>query len=137
MANIWTFVFVGVGSLILGAVLAFVFIWLHDKLMQRRAKKKIPTKEDGSYDLKAMEDGGKAQINEKEVIEDERNKHDRFREYEKLRHLATQRAAKGASKPAPARRGEISANEQSSIRRAVSPNEHGDDAEDDDDIRLH
>jgi hypothetical protein len=129
----WIYVGVSLASLIAGSLLTFLSMWVFDKFKLWRARKKIPRKEDGSVDKKALLDAGSAQINEKEVIEDERNRNERFREYEKLRHLSS----KGTAKPSVKRSGEVSANEQSAIRRAVQVDEYGDDSEDDDDIRLH
>lgn len=133
MANVFVYAGIAIGSAILGAVLTFTFAQLWDSFItKRRLKKKIPKDEEGKYDTKAMLDGGKPLIDEKEVIEDERDKSRRFRELEKLRAIANERAGK----PAKSRTGEISTYEQSAIRRAVQANGDGDVSKDEYNFKL-
>lgn len=133
MASVFIYSSIAIGSLIAGGVLTFTGMQLWDSFITRRLnKKRIPKKEDGSYDLDEMLDGGKAQINQKEVIDNERDKSRRFREYEKLRHVSNS----GTVKPNSSRVGTIPTDEQSTIRRAVSSDGNRNVSESEFDLKL-
>lgn len=100
MGNLLLYTIVGIGCSLLGAGLCFLTLsfyqsWNAKKVQAKLIKdmnlevkegKIIIPKKDGKPDYSLFEDGGKDELSEKEVEEDERQRQKRFREYEKLRH---------------------------------------------------
>lgn len=79
----------------LGIFLIGALTWIQDKMLEKKLRKSIPKKEDGSLDLDKMLSKGKPNINEKEVQEIDRQKFAKFREFEKLRRLAASESESG------------------------------------------
>lgn len=92
----WHYVLGVIGAMIAGAFIASVFFFLHSKMQNRKQKKNIPTTKDEVSkwlqlpEIKeAMSYPGKSTpLDKKEAEEDERDRYNKYREFEKLRRVA-------------------------------------------------
>ena len=89
MASVWLYVVLAGLSMFVGAIL-LIIIYFFYTLIERLRLRKVPKnpKEVTLWvkdNKEQLTDGGKMQINKKEVEEDERRQYERYRLYEKLR----------------------------------------------------
>lgn len=82
--NFWWWLGAVVGGLLMGAILFAGIYLLFNKILDWKRKKKMPkTKEE------MLNPGKPEEISKKEVVENDREQLSKFREFEKLRQLAT------------------------------------------------
>lgn len=83
MAEILLYVIIIIGSIIMGAFFMMIGYLVFDWFFNVLRKRRVP-KDNGPLGLA---NPGKPEIDEKEVIEDDRRKAEKFREFEKLRRI--------------------------------------------------
>ena len=82
MISFWGWLFGILGAIVLGGVIGMVTIMILDFFMKKKYMSKKP-------DVSLMSKPEKKQLNEQEVKEDDQRRDAEFREYEKLRRIAT------------------------------------------------
>lgn len=88
MASILFWFFAVLGSIAGGFVLGLILFLFYRTIRTSMLKRKLSNLKKNPDYKKEMLDGGKPEKTEMEVEEDEQRKHQKYREYEKLRQLA-------------------------------------------------
>jgi phosphate/sulfate permease len=83
MISIWFYLIGMFLSLIIGGVLAFIFYSLFNSISNKYRKRNLPK------DKKEFLDGGKEEITERRIEENEQRKFKNTREFERLRRIVT------------------------------------------------
>lgn len=85
--SLWAWFFAILGALFSGAFVAFLITWIYDYFLKRRLAKKVKILSDSD-----LAKPNRKELNEQEVKEDERREYAEFRDFEKLKRIATTRA---------------------------------------------
>lgn len=102
--NLFNIIILLVMCVALGGFLGWVVQAIWDSIKLKRIKKNIPKDEDGNLDKQSMQVAGKISKKDKmEVEENERERNDKFREFEKLRRRAKKERSSNTNSKLPKR----------------------------------